>query len=222
MPKTAATENRVDRGADVFYSNDRRRDHIHRVQSMRRILAVFTVLCLVSGVSIAANWNAEDDTFDPGIHSVVIGDRSWLGDPSPFVHSGVQRTGYTHVQKTEWEGFEPSVQLSLIVPSKPGEKMTQVGGMLLLNEDQATKFLDVVESWFKSDSDSEKRIPIETGMKNAHWEFKFLTDKGQRFLQLESKNKEKVDRYRFGVNPSKKLVGAIRHSLSLIQAKGQK
>ena len=66
----------------------------------------------------AADWDPMDETFDPSIHSVVIGDRSWLGDPSPFTHVGLKRTGYTHVMPTNWEGFDPSIQATAISISK--------------------------------------------------------------------------------------------------------
>ena len=166
---------------------------------------------------LADDWDPHDDTFDPSIHSVVVGDASWLGDPSPFIHTGLRRTGYTHVNQVEWEGFDPSVQISLMVPLHPGEATPPAGGMLMMNESQTSQFIKVFDAGLKADP-SDKRITIKTGFKDADWALTFASEKGQRFLQLENKSKDKVDIYRFSTNASKKLLGAIRHSMKKLQA----
>ena len=132
-------------------------------------------------------------------------------------HLGLPRIGYTHVSLTHWEGFDPSVQISLMVPLQPGETTPQAGGMLMMNKAQALEFIHVFEDALKAEP-KEKRIQIKTGFKDADWAVTFATDKGQRFLQLENKTKDKVDTYRFSVNASKKLLGAIRHSLKKLDS----
>ncbi|TWT80328.1 hypothetical protein CA13_17410 [Planctomycetes bacterium CA13] len=188
---------------------------------MKRMIGCLLILCMIRGSLLAADWDPNDDTFDPSIHSVVVGDASWLGDPSPFVHMGLPRTGYTHVNPTNWEGFDPSVQISLMVPKKPSETTPQAGGMLMMNKNQTMEFIKVFENGLKAEPE-EKRIQIKTGFKDADWAVTFASEKGQRFLQLENKTKDKVDTYRFSVNASKKLLGAIRHSLKKVESTTEK
>ncbi|QDT11310.1 hypothetical protein [Planctomycetes bacterium K23_9] len=184
---------------------------------MKRIIGSLLVLCLLSGSLVAGDWDPNDDTFDPSIKSVVVENTTWLGDPSPFVHLGIPRTGYTHVNQTNWDGFDPSVQISLMVPLKPGETKPRAGGMLMMNQAQTTELIQVIEGALKSEP-KEERIQIKTGMKDADWALTFATDKESRFLQLENKTKDKVDAYRFSINASKKLLGAIRHSLKQLES----
>ncbi|NND98662.1 MAG: hypothetical protein HKN47_15175 [Pirellulaceae bacterium] len=185
---------------------------------MRRVTGCLLLGCLLAGSVIAADWDPSDDTFDPSIHSVVVGDATWLGDPSPFVHTGLPRTGYTHVNAIHWEGFDPSVQLSLMVPLKAGETTPQAGGMLMMNQDQTVAFIKAVQSGIQAEP-KQKRIPIKTAMQDADWALTFATDNGQRFIQVENKTKDKTDTYRFTINASKKLLGAIRHSLKVVESK---
>jgi hypothetical protein len=49
-----------------------------------------------------------------------------------------------------------------------------------------------------------------------------VTDKGKRYLQLENKTKDKTDEYRFSINASKKLLGAIEHSLKSLDSNARK
>ena len=184
---------------------------------MKRMTGCLLILCLIPGSLLAADWDPNDDTFDPSIHSVVVGDASWIGDPSPFVHLGLPRTGYTHVNPTNWDGFDPSVQISLMVPLKPGETTPQAGGMLMMIKGQTVEFIHVFEGGLKA-KPKEERIQIKTAMKDTDWAVTFATAKGQLFLQLENKVNDKVDTYRFSINASKKLLGAIRHSLKKVES----
>ncbi len=181
------------------------------------------ILCLFAGSLTADDWDPNDDTFDPTIKSVVIGNASWIGDPSPFVHTNTSRTGYTYVNETNFEGFPPSVQISLMVPLAPGETKPSVGGMLMFNKDQTVKIARVLTEVLKANEQEQKnRIQIETSLKDADWVLVFVTDNGQRFLQLENKLKDKVDKYRFSINASKKLLGAVQHSLKGLEPKTDK
>ena len=89
--------------------------------------------------------------------------------------------------------------------------------MLMMNQAQTVKFIRVFEDALKADP-KEERIQIETGFKEADWAVTFSADKGQRFIQLENKVEDKVDTYRFSINASKKLLGAIRHSLKKLDS----
>lgn len=185
---------------------------------MKCVAGCLLTLVLLCGSATADDWHPDDDTFDPSIQSVVIGDRSWIGDPSPFVHTGIPRTGYTHVNSVAYQGFDPSVQISLLVPLEAGEKTPPAGGMLMLNKAQTVELIKAFEDGIKAEpTDKDQRIPIKTGFTDADWALTFASDKGQRFLQLENKTNDKVDAYRLTINASKKLVAAIKHSLKKLE-----
>ncbi|EMI17541.1 hypothetical protein RMSM_05534 [Rhodopirellula maiorica SM1] len=169
---------------------------------------------------MAQDWDPNDDTFDPSIQSVVIGDSSWIGDPSPFVHTGSSRTGYTYVNATAYEGMDPSVQISLMVPLKPGETVPAAGGMLMFGKEQAEAFAKTWAGQIESqDKEKQQRLPIKTSIAQANWALTVAVKEGQRFLQLENTSKDKVDTYRFSFNASKKLLGAIEHSIKKLKSK---
>ncbi len=192
-------------------------------------------VCLVTPALAADDWDPHDATFDPKIESVVIGDRSWLGDPSPFVHTGLKRTGYTYVNATQFEGFPPAIQISLMVPVVPGETTPPAGGMLMMDQKQTVALVELVEKLLKSagkadaqasdrkvEPADEKRFPISTSLPQTEWVLVPLADQDQRVLQLESKTKEKVDAYRFSFNAMKKLLGAVEHSLQKLDEQPDK
>jgi len=186
---------------------------------VKRILGCLLILTTIPGLLFADNWDANDDTFDPTIHSVVIEDTSWLGDPSPFVHAELSRTGYTHVNPTNYAGFPPSLQISLMVPLKPGETTPSAGGMLMFDKTQTEELIKALEAGLKSaPKDDLKRIQLRTAFKDADWSLAFATDNEQQFVELRNKTKEKVDTYRFSINASKKLLGAVRHTLTKVEA----
>ena len=189
---------------------------------MKLNLICVLICCLFAGSLSADDWDPNDDTFDPNIKSVVIGDRSWIGDPSPFVHTGSSRTGYTHVNATNWEGFDPAVQISLMVPLKVGETQPPAGGMLMFNKDQTVKVVKILTDALKADQKEVKRTQISTSLKDADWALVSTTDQGQRFLVLENKTKDKVHQYRFSVNATKKLIGAVKHSLKNLDSETKK
>ncbi len=186
-----------------------------------KILNCLLIFSLVSGSLTADDWDPNDDTFDPNLKSVVIGDRSWIGDPSPFVHLGLPRTGYTHVNATQYEGFEPSIQISLMVPLKPGETTPPAGGMLMLNKAQTVEFIKRATDALNTETEA-KPIKIKTALEQADWTLTVATEQEQRYLQLTNKSEDKVDTYRFSTNASKKLLGAIQHSLKTLEAKTKK
>ncbi len=185
---------------------------------MARFFCSFLFL-LSAGLLLADDWSADDDTFDPSLQSVVIGDRSWIGDPSPFVHIESSRTGYTHVNATNYSGLDPAVQLSLMVPLKAGESQPPGGGMLLLNREQTQAFIkaiaDAIASKHGGKPEGEQ---IKTSLEGAQWSLTPAKDNDTRVLHLENRLKEKTHRYRFSVNASKKLLGAIKHSLKKLEA----
>lgn len=183
----------------------------------------FVLLCLLAGTSAtshAQDWDANDDSFDPTIHSVVIGDASWLGDPSPFVHLQSTRTGYTHVGQVNWDGFEPSVQLSLMVPKLPTEEAPPAGGMLLMDKAQSLQFIKMFQEALNSESKEDtKPTQIKTSMKDAMWALRQSKADGSRFIDLENKEADKVVAYRFTINASRKLLQAFEHSFKKLEAK---
>ena len=190
---------------------------------MIRTIGCVLILSLFAGSLVAQDWDANDDTFDPTIKSVVIGDRSWIGDPSPFEHTGTSRTGYTYVNATQFEGFPPSVQISLMVPLAAGETVPPAGGMLMFNKEQTEEIIKVLSEAIKAGKkDKTKRIKVKTSLKDADWTLVTTTEKDQRFIQLEFKTKDKVDKYRFTNNASKKLLCAVQHSLKNLEAKAKK
>lgn len=190
---------------------------------MKSTLGFLLFACTLAGPLRADDWDPNDATFDPKIKSVVIGDRSWIGDPSPFVHTGLTRTGYTYVNATQFEGFPPAVQISLMVPLAAGETKPPAGGMLMFDKAQTTKVIEVLKDAVKNEqNDQPKRVQIKTSLEDADWALVHVADKGQRWLQLENKTKDKTDKYRFSINASKKLIGAVEHSLKSLEAKAKK
>ncbi|WP_372895203.1 hypothetical protein [Stieleria sp.] len=172
-----------------------------------------------TGLLLADDWSADDDTFDPSLQSVVIGDRSWIGDPSPFVHVESSRTGYTYVNATNYSGLDPAVQLSLMVPLKAGESQPPGGGMLMLNGEQTRAFIKAITDAIESKpGETEEGVQIKTALEGAQWSLAAAKDNDTRVLHLDNKLKEKSHRYRFSVNASKKLIGAIKHSLKKLEA----
>lgn len=189
---------------------------------MIRVICIL-IFSLLAGSLVAQDWDANDDTFDPKLKSVVIGERSWIGDPSPFVFTEQSRTGYTHVNATQFEGFPPSVQISLMVPLAAGEKTPPAGGMLMLDKEQTTEMVKVLSEALKAGKKVDsKRVKLKTALKDADWTLVSSSEKDQRFIQLEFKSKDKVDKYRFSINASKKLLGAIQHSLKSLDKKTKK
>ena len=187
---------------------------------MNRVIVSWLSVCLVAGSLTADGWDPEDDTFDPTIPSVNVGNATWLGDPSPFVYLPKNRTGYTYVQATDWEGFDPSVQISLMVPIEGAEKTPPGAGMLMLNKSQSADFIKALTDATQSELPVDaKRIEIETAMQDANWALNVAADQGKRFLQLENKRDDKLETYRFTINASKKLIGAVKHSLKKLKSK---
>ena len=201
---------------------------------MKFLVYACAISLTICGSLLADDWDPNDDTFDPTIKSVVIGERSWIGDPSPFKHVGLSRTGYTHVNATNFKGFPPSVQISLMVPLVAGETQPPAGGMLMFDQELTRKFVVVFEdaikaslkaSEDKSSSDkvqSTQPVSIKTSLKDANWVLDVVNDKDQHFLQLTLKNSNKADSYRFSINASKKLLGAVRHSLKSLESDAKK
>lgn len=178
---------------------------------------------LVSGFVFAQDWDPEDTTFDPGVKSVVIGNRSWLGDPCPFMYTPLSRTGYTYVAATHFEGYPPSVQISLIVPLEPGETQS-VGGMLMMNEEQARGLLNKLEAAIKHIENSKEKgsserhqAVVDTAMDHVQWTVVTSVAAGKPCIQFDSKTNDKVEAFQFSVNATKKLIGAIQHALSQLK-----
>ncbi|GAA5506889.1 hypothetical protein Rcae01_02342 [Novipirellula caenicola] len=175
------------------------------------------LLCMITAPLLAEDWNPNDDTFDPNLQSVVIGDRSWIGDPSPFVHSESSRTGYTYVNATDYEGMDPALQVSLMVPLQPGETVPAAGGMLMMTPNQAKALVKAIEGKIAEGStDKQQRVPIATSIQGPDWGLKSKSQAETKFIELENKTKDKVDTYRFSINASK-LLGAIKHSLKKLE-----
>ncbi len=181
---------------------------------------LFLLLC-VPGSGLAQEWDPEDTTFDPGIQSVVIGNRSWLGDPCPFVYMPLPRIGYTYVAATRFEGYPPSVQISLIVPLEPGETQS-VGGMLMMNEKQTRELLEKLEAAIKHTETTKDTKPnperyqsvVATAMDHVKWTLSTITADEKPRIQFESSTDDKNEAFQFSANAARKLVGAIKHALS--------
>ncbi|MEL6107864.1 MAG: hypothetical protein AAFU85_17705 [Planctomycetota bacterium] len=186
----------------------------------RLVLLVFVILPLTTAAT-AQQWDPNDDTFDPAIQSVVIGNRSWLGDPSPFVFQSLKRTGYTHVNATNYEGMAPSVVVSLMVPIVPGETKA-LGASLFFDRKRAVAMQSLLKAALKEREEGSKERPpikLETSLDQADWKLVTAEEEGQRIFALENKIEEKTDRYRFSVNAMKKLLGAFEHAIANLQAK---
>ncbi|MCA9190813.1 MAG: hypothetical protein KDB03_03585 [Planctomycetales bacterium] len=154
---------------------------------MDRYLILLMVLAGIARPLLAQDWSAEDETFDPSIHSVVIGERSWIGDPSPFVHVDSARTGYTHVHATDYEGMAPAVQLSLMLPLLAGESEPPGGGMMLLNKEQTEVFMKAWSTAISRNPDQKpESISLKTSMSDAQWVLKCGGEKGLNTCSLKT------------------------------------
>jgi hypothetical protein len=161
-----------------------------------------------------SEWRADDDTFDPSLHSVVIGKNSWIGDPSPFVLAGVNRTGYTYAQKTNYAGMPASVQLSLMIPLEGDETQPPGGGMLMTDAEQTKTFLELIRKGIDcKPADAFEAVEIKTAMADTKWALRLNQEDGKHLIELVDSQGDKEKVYQFSVNASKKLVGAIEHSL---------
>lgn len=172
-----------------------------------------------AGMASADGWNAEDETFDPNLPSVIIGNRTWIGDPVPFtLATQSNRVGYTHIHTPNWAGFPPSVAISLMVPLQPGESKPIAGASLMLEQQQAALLAEKIAGMLKQEttaaekSTMAKKWTLQTAMKGADWKLVSATDDDQtRFIQLENKVQDQVHAYRFSSSASKKLISAVRH-----------
>jgi hypothetical protein len=178
------------------------------------------LLMLVAGPSLRAQeWSPEDDSFDPSIHSVVIGNSSWIGDPSPFIHLGSSRTGYTHVHTTNYEGFPPAVAIALMVPGEPGDTEPPAGGILMFDQEQAADWIATMERFSRSEeSKPSKPLKLNTAMKGAQWELVVVREDGKRLFRLNNQVDNKTETYQFSQNAVLKLLGAAKHSLKKLAA----
>lgn len=168
-------------------------------------------LAFCGTVPASAQWDPNDDTFDPSIKSVVIGDRSWLGDPSPFVLEELRRTGYTYVSATNYEGMAPSVTISLMVPIKLGETKP-LGAALFFDRAKAKSMSRLLTKTLESKAKETEPMEIVTTIENATWRLVPTEEEGKRLFVFENKKKDEVDRYRFSANALKKLLGAFEHA----------
>jgi hypothetical protein len=190
--------------------------------------AMFRMLSL--GIAIAtsvlahqdSDWHADDETFDPKLKSVVIGNNSWIGDPSPFQWVETQRTGYTHVQPTKYEGLPPAIQVSLMVPQGTTEDQPHHGTMLLLSAEQTAQMLTQLKSLIetKSEKGTEKqRLP--TAMEQADWQLGKQLQANTQYVEFENKVSDQTFVYRFSIPATKKLIGAIEHALEGLKSDKQ-
>ncbi len=185
-----------------------------------RMVLILLLACILSTSAFADDWDPNDDSFDPSIQSVVIGSRSWIGDPSPFKHLGSSRIGYTYVNATNYEGMDPAVQISLMVPLEPGETQPVGGGMLMLSKTQSQEFIQACAVTMEADLDKEQEpVSLKTAMKQANWNLIGEVVDGKRHLQLQDKTTEKSQTYQFSVAAMKKLNGAIKHSAKKLENK---
>ncbi|MCC9601702.1 hypothetical protein LOC67_14175 [Stieleria sp. JC731] len=194
---------------------------IYRFELRRLLWGCALALCCLGNLQ-ADPWHADDDTFDPSIQSVVIGNRSWIGDPSPFVHQPSGRTGYTYVNAANYEGMDPSVQISLMVPIEIGETKPVGGGMLMVNRKQYESLSKAFKSAIAAKAtDKVEPQPLVTGIKDAKWILLADVKDAKRSVVLENKVGEETHRYHFSVNATKKLLGAMEHAKAQLKGKSE-
>lgn len=180
---------------------------------MLRFLLMGFVFVILS-LNQEPNWSADDDTFDPTIHSVVIGTNSWIGDPSPFVHATSKRTGYTYSHTTNYQGMAPSVQLSLMIPLEAGETQPPGGGMMIMDEAQSKIFIEAIRKAVEAKADDKfEAVPVKTSMESFQWTLRLKIEGDQKVIELVEKQEQAEHDYQFTVNASRKLIGALEHSL---------
>ncbi|WP_149498732.1 hypothetical protein [Roseiconus lacunae] len=186
-----------------------------------RLACCVALLVVLSTATVSAQWDPNDSTFDPALKSVVIGNRTWIGDPSPFVHQGTKRTGYTHVNANQYEGMDPSVGVSLMVPLEIGETKPVAGGIVMMNVEQAKAFVKAAEKLTKKKQDAESKVSLKTMIKDMNWTLSLEKESPKsQVVVLGNKSDDSDDRYQFSINAMKKLIGAVQHAINtLVTAK---
>ena len=94
-------------------------------------------ICLLFTSHCFADWNPDDDTFDPSIAETVANGSTRIGDPSPFRQDGYDIVGYTYLQAKSDENSGVLVWVSLIVPFVPAEMEKPGGASMFLTLEQA-------------------------------------------------------------------------------------
>ena len=177
---------------------------------MIRLFCVFSLL--FSPVLLHA-WDPEDETFDPKIQAVVVDGASRLGDPSPFYREGYKERGFTHVGFTIPKTGDPSVNLALILPPDPDDPAKQLGGALYLPLKNARALVEALE---KGAGLSETHLVWKVDWAGT-WTLRFAEKEG---LVFQQEHMGKAVKFFLSLPASKKLAGALKHSIEKVETAG--
>jgi len=178
---------------------------------MRILPALLLFSC---GFGTVFAWDADDDTFDPSIETVIVDGKTRLGDPAPFQQLGIEHRGFTHVGFQQPATGPGMIVVSLLVDLVPGESTPPGAGMFLLPAD-AEKLLDLLErSGVEEAEPGAVGEPIAGAMGDV-WKIVVSKQEGQSYIDLERSMAGTTLTFRFTRNASRKLAGAITHSLGI-------
>jgi hypothetical protein len=174
-------------------------------------LAILSPLVISLALN-AADWDADDETFDPTIPSVMIKGYSRTGDPTPFYKDGIAAVeSYTSVEAKPDQNLGATVWLSLDVPFVPGQTGPQEGGELFLSVDQTEDLIQFLKE--AVENPEEKRDLGNVFPEGSFEKWTVEVDPGNNAgpIVLRRNKEGEIDHFRFRINPARKLIGTLEH-----------
>ncbi len=181
---------------------------------MRCVFIILTTGFLLSRFCVA-DWNPEDDTFDPSVTETIANGSTRIGDPSPFRQDGYDIVGYTYLVAKSDETSGVLVWVSLIVPFVPGEMEKPGGASMFLSVEQAETLQGHLAKAIE-EAGAEDRQEIGVVVENGSYETwkVFVDGSTDAPVVLHRKRGETTEQYRLSVNPARKMLDALNYYIA--------
>ncbi len=181
---------------------------------MRSFLIILSTGFLISSFCLA-DWNPDDDTFDPSITETIANGSTRIGDPSPFRQDGYDIVGYTYLVAKSDENSGVLIWVSFIVPFVPGEMEKPGGASMFLSVEQAETLQGHLEEAIEN-ADAKDRQEVGVVVDNPSYETwkVFVDGSTDAPVVLHRKRADAVDQFRLAVNPAKKMLDALTHYIA--------
>ncbi|MEC5127479.1 hypothetical protein VSU19_12000 [Verrucomicrobiales bacterium BCK34] len=172
-------------------------------------------ICLLFTSHCFADWNPDDDTFDPSITETVANGSTRIGDPSPFRQDGYDIVGYTYLQAKSDENSGVLVWVSLIVPFVPAEMEKPGGASMFLTLEQAETLQSHLAGAIESAGD-QGRNEVGVVFENPSYETwkVFVDGSTDAPVVLHRTRGDVIDQFRLAVNPAKKMLDALTYYIA--------